>query len=110
MDQIDCKNTIRIEWKFDGHRILKNILSISFIYKCKMLKHKEKYLGERQQEKLLSIHDFLKVFKGKLVRSFVQFLAGMGVRKVPDAKAVCGVQLAHEELAARLPYRAHLEY
>ena len=39
----------------------------------------------------------------------MQFLAGMGVRKVPDAKAVCGVQLAHEELAAGLPHGDNLE-
>ena len=104
MDQIDCKNTIRIEWKFDGHRILKNILSISFIYKCKMLKHKEKYLGERQQEKLLSVHYFLKVFKGKLVRSFMEFFTGVSVGKVPDPQTVGRVELAHEKLAASLSH------
>ena len=68
------------------------------------MKHKEKYLGERQQEKLLSIHYFLKVFKGKLVRSFMEFFAGVSVGKVPDTQTVGGVELAHQELAAGLSH------
>ena len=43
------------------------------------------------------------------MRPFVKFFASVSVRKVPDAEAVCGVQLSHEELAARLPHGAHLE-
>ena len=67
------------------------------------------YLLKWQQKKFLSVHHFLKVFKGKLMRAFVKLLAGVGVRKVPDAETVCWVKLPHEELAARLPHRAHLE-
>ena len=43
------------------------------------------------------------------MRSFVKLPAGVSVCKVPDAEAVGGVQLAHEELAAGLSYRGHLE-
>ena len=67
------------------------------------------YLLKWQQKKFLSVHHFCKVFKGKLMRAFVKLLAGMCVRKVPNAEAVCWVKLPHEELAARLPHRAHLE-
>ena len=67
------------------------------------------YLLKWQQKKFLSVHHFCEVFKGKLMRAFVKLLAGVGVRKVPDAEAVCRVKLPHEELAARLPHRAHLE-
>ena len=67
------------------------------------------YLLKWQQKKFLGVHHFLKVFKGKLMRAFVKLFAGVSVRKVPDTEAVSGVQLAHQELAARLPHRAHLE-
>ena len=43
------------------------------------------------------------------MRAFVKLLAGVGVRKVPDAETVGRVKLPHEELAARLPHRAHLQ-
>ena len=43
------------------------------------------------------------------MRSLVKLLAGVCVCKVPDAQAVGGVELSHEELAARLPHRAQLQ-
>ena len=43
------------------------------------------------------------------MRSLVKLLAGVGVCKVPDAQTVGGVELPHEELAAGLPHRAHLQ-
>ena len=67
------------------------------------------YLLKWQQKKFLRVHHFLKVFKGKLMGALVKLLAGVSVRKVPDTEAVGGVQLAHQELAARLPHGAHLE-
>ena len=48
-------------------------------------------------------------YQGKLVRSLVKFLAGMSVGEVSNSQAVGGVELAHEELAAGLPDRGHLE-
>ena len=67
------------------------------------------YLLKRQQKKLFCIHNFLKVLKGKFVRSLVKLPARMSVCKVPDSKTVGGVELPHEELAAGLPHRGHLE-
>ena len=43
------------------------------------------------------------------MRSLVKLLAGVCVCKVPDAQAVGGVELSHEELAARLPHRHQLQ-
>ena len=43
------------------------------------------------------------------MRSFVEFFTGMGICKVSDTETVCGVQLAHEELAAGLPHGDNLE-
>ena len=43
------------------------------------------------------------------MRTFVKLLARMGVCEVPDAKAVGGMELAHEELAAGLPHGPNLE-
>ena len=39
----------------------------------------------------------------------MEFFAGVSVGKVPDAQTVGGVELSHEELAARLPHRHQLQ-
>ena len=72
-------------------------------------KKREKYLREWEQEKLFSIHYFLEVFKGKLVRSFMEFFTGVSVGKVPDPQTVGRVELAHQKLAAGLSHRGHLQ-
>ena len=64
---------------------------------------------KREKEKLFGAHNFLEILEGELVRSFVEFFTGMGICKVSDTETVCGVQLAHEELAAGLPHGDNLE-
>ena len=67
------------------------------------------YLLKRKEEEFFCAHYFLEILKGELMRSFVKLFTSVGICEVSDAKTVCGMELAHEELAAGLPHGHDLQ-
>lgn len=67
------------------------------------------YLFEWQQHELLGLGHLHEVLQDVLVSRLEQVAAGVRVCEAPDAQAVRGVQLAEQELAARVPHAVELQ-
>lgn len=72
-------------------------------------KTKPPYLLQWQQHELLGLGHLHKVLQDVLVSWLEQVAAGVRVSEAPDAQAVWGVQLAEQELAARVPHAVELQ-
>lgn len=70
---------------------------------------KPAYLFEWQQHELLGLGHLHEVLQNVLVSRLEQVAAGVRVSEPPDAQAVRGVQLAEQELAARVPHAVELQ-